>query len=620
MKAEVDAFQGWWLGEAAADQSPTKRLLEGPTRLSYGDVADQVARTGAWLLAAGVRPGDQVALAVAEPAHFIPLVIAMLRFGIAPMVMNPEAPAAEALALLAWLEPRAVVVDVELAAGWDLAAALPPSTPWLGVAAEPAAKPLKALLPGRRADAEHFPGVLRRFEPGPLPPPPPPEALAYVLFTSGSTSRPKGVELTHGALEAHMRTFKRRFGYAPDTRILNVLALHHTDGLFNGPLAAFACGGTLVRPFAFTLDRLPALDDLLYAERITHFVTVPTMLALMLRFAHGPGERAPDLKMITSSAATLEPRVWEGAIARYGAPVVNVYGLTETVSGSLYAGPGLSSMKIGTIGEPDDCETRILNPAGEPVGIGEEGELWLKGPHLMRGYYKNPEETAAVLVDGWFATGDLASRDADGIYRLHGRAKHVIITGGYKVAPEEVTAVLLAHPGVREAVTLGKPEPTWGEAVVAFVATDGPGATADELLAHCRARLAPYKVPTEIHHVEALPRMGATGKVRLDELRALLAQGEQERAAAGDQHAAVEAAVLALAARCFRVRPEELTPESSPRTLGGWTSLAHMGLVTALQNTFGLKFQTREIMAMKDLGATTAIVVQKVAEQAAKRP
>ena len=613
MTALPDVFRGWWLGEAAAAQPPRKPMLEGPATLTYGELADQIARLGGWFAEAGLPRGSRVAVAVGVDAAFVPVVLALLRFGLVPMVVNPEAPAAEAQELLGWLEPDAVIADAALHAGWQLADALPAALPRLEVAPPETPSPIGRWLGRPKGTSETFPAVLRRLAPATPPPPPGPDDLAYILFTSGSTARPKGVELTHGALAAHMRTFSRRFGYGPAARILNVLALHHTDGLFNGPLAAIASGGALVRPFAFSLDGLPALEDALYASRATHFVAVPTMLDLLLRFATAPPERAPDLKMVITSAATLEPRVWEGIIARYGAPVVNVYGLTETVSGSLYAGPDLASMRIGSIGVPDDCEARILAPGGGVARVDEPGELWLRGPHLMRGYFRNPEETAAVLRDGWFATGDVVSMDADGFYWLKGRAKHVIITGGYKVAPDEVSAVLNGHPAVREAATLGRPEPTWGEAVVAAVALDDPAVTADDLLVYARERLAPFKVPTAIYVVPALPRRGVTGKVDLERLRELIAEPGTAGPRPEDDGQAMETAIYALAARCFRVRVEDLGPASGRASLGGWTSLAHMGFVTALQNKFGIHFQTRDIMDVVDLRSAAEVVRRRLA-------
>jgi long-chain acyl-CoA synthetase len=333
------------------------------------------------------------------------------------------------------------------------------------------------------------------------------------------------------------------------------------------------------------------------------------MLALMLRFATSPPQRPGALRMIISSAATLEPPTWEGALARYQVPVVNVYGLTETVCGSLYAGPDPASLRVGTVGAADDCEIRLVGPDGQPAAPGEPGRLWVRGAHLLRGYHRDPAATAEVLRDGWFDTGDLASLEPDGLYRLRGRSKQIIITGGYNVSPDEVTAALVTHPAVQEAATLGCPEPTWGEVVVAFVVTARPGVGADELLRHCRERLAPHKVPARIELVDALPRHGPAGKVRFDELRARLAPASEAAAPAGPD---VQGTVFALAARCFRVRMADLTPDQGPEQLGGWTSLAHLGLVAALERSFGIRLEPRDVMAIKDLRAAVAVVSRKL--------
>ncbi|MDB5101590.1 MAG: hypothetical protein JWM80_6011 [Cyanobacteria bacterium RYN_339] len=600
----IALFEGWPIAAQVA-QRPGKVFLDGPTSLTYGELATRMARIGAWCEAVGLAPGSRVVVAVASDEAALPIILGLLRYGRVPLIASHEATRAELADLFAWVEPEGAILDQTLATdlAWGEA-----GKPLLAVG-QPVGSLLGKLFRRRTAGGTSYPDAVADLPAAPAPPVPASDQLAYVLFTSGSTSRPKGVEITHGALTAHLQTFVQRFGYGPDTRLLNVLHLFHTDGLFHGPLVALAAGGTLVRPFpgSLAVERLGDLEDALFARTPTHLVTVPTMLALQLHYATAPAERPPALRMILSSAATLEPRVWAGAMARYGVPVVNIYGLTETVCGSLYAGPDEASLRVGTVGVPDGCEARIERPDGLAAAPDEPGELLLRGPHLLRGYHRNPEATAQVLQGGWLRTGDLASRDADGLYRLRGRAKHVIITGGNNVSPDEVNEVLAAHPLVREAATLGAPEPTWGEVVVSFVALDGPGDKAGEVLAYCRERLSAYKVPHRLHIVEALPR-GGSGKVQMEALRGLLAELEPELPVEPATGPEIERTVYGLAARCFRVPPDMLTPTTGPRTLGGWTSLAHMEFVVALERTFGIQLGTRDIMALADLGAAVEVV------------
>jgi len=310
-----------------------------------------------------------------------------------------------------------------------------------------------------------------------------------------------------------------------------------------------------------------------------------------------------------SLAGYLDEGLWRRFEERFGVRVVNVYGLTETVSGSLYAGPDDASHRFGAIGKPVDCECRIVDESGQDVPPGQVGELLLRGPHVMPGYFRNPEATAATLRDGWLHTGDLATVDADGCYAIVGRKKNVIIKGGINVYPEKVNAALKAHPEVIDAATFGLPDPVWGETVAACVTLRSPIAPS-ALIEHCRTLIAPESVPAEIHVLAEFPR-GPAGKPVLNALKELVTQARRATVATPARDLAAE--VYAIAARCFKTSPDDLSPSSTPENTAGWDSYAHMELTTALESELGIRLAPKDIMNMGSLGDVERIVRGKLA-------
>jgi long-chain acyl-CoA synthetase len=310
--------------------------------------------------------------------------------------------------------------------------------------------------------------------------------------------------------------------------------------------------------------------------------------------------------MVVSCGAQLEAELWERFETHFVIPVVNVYGLTETVIGGLFAGPHLSSRRYGTIGRPADCEARIVGPEGDVLGEMLQGELQMRGAMVMTGYLNAPEATARVLIgDGWFRTGDLASRDTDGCYRILGRIKALIIRGGYNIHPEEVTEALQRRPEVLDAVTFGIPDPLWGEKVVSAVSVDPAFPRSEaELIAHCRSQMEEQKVPSRIVILPSLPR-GRSHKVLIEEARRLAMDILERNDPPGAFHAKdaknIEGGVLTEAATCFRVPQELLDLEMTTATCPGWDSLAHLAFVTGLEQRFSIQLRPDEILSITSL-------------------
>jgi len=598
----------WLIG--LSDRIPDRRsFLAGRHRLSFGELREQVALTRGLFTRLGLGSGARVVIATSDDVAVSLLYAACLSSGVTAVVLDAQASAAETLVLIGKAKPQAIFAD---------SAVLERSGP-LSKAAAAAVIPVATkavkrssfgllLRRGEPDPGESFPALLKGERPAPLASPTSVDDCALVLFTSGTTSQPKGVQMSFRNLAAQMATFRRQYGFDAASIASNHLPLHHSDGLNQGPLLAFATGATLLRPPAVTMQSLGELLDSAYRERATHLVTVPTVLAMMLRLPRDYDDafRYDDFRFLASTAGPLNEAVWRHVEERFGVRVVNSYGLTETCIEALYCGPDENTRRIGTIGKPVDCSARIVTEDGREAETGERGELWLSGDNIMLGYLDQPEATAEVLRDGWLRTGDLAMRDADGFYRIAGRKKSVIIRGGTNVYPEDVTAALLACPAVAQAATLGLPDDLLGERVVACVTarhSDGPE-LAQRVMEHCRQTLPPEKLPNRIEVLETLP-FGPSGKVELEKLR----QHVTARADGGvSLGAPLAGRVLAVAAAVFQARLEELSPESGDDDVAGWDSLNYLEFVMSLERQFNFRMAPRDVMSIRRLADAIAVV------------
>lgn len=592
---------------AAASRRRKPLLVVDDTPITYGTVLDRVARLTRLFLQRGWKSGDRIAVASHDAGALLTLHLALLRNGITSIVVDPGATEREVSALVGIAAPSAVFADAEIAAAWRGAGA----TEVIEIGADGSAKQslFRKLMRDRAAAPATYPQLADALEPAAPPERIDPESIAYILFTSGSTAAPKGVCISHRALFAHLATLRRQFSYDEGTRLLNVLPLHHTDGMNHGPLTAFACGGTSYRVQRFTLHQLGELLDRIYKDRITHLIAVPTLLAMMAQTGPELSDSfaTEDFRFVVSSAAPLVPSLWEEFEARFRTRVVNVYGLTETVVGGLFCGPGDADFRIGTVGRAIDCEARIVDAEGRELADGSTGELEMRGDNLLSGYYGDERATAAAFHDGWFRTGDLAVRE-DGFYRIAGRRKNLIISGGYNIQPEEVTEVLVAMPDVVEAVTLGVADETFGERVVACVSiAENSGVDGAAIIGWCRRHLTPAKVPSEVYIVPLLPK-GASGKIDSQQVRLLI----EARAAVPGDAADVNDRVLALAARVFAAPVETLGPDCGPHDTPGWDSFAHLQFVVALEHSFGVRLSTRDVLRIATLGDAQAILAEKL--------
>ncbi len=457
--------------------------------------ADACARAVAAHLrdAHGIGRGDRVAVLARNSAETVFLMLACVKLGAVLVPLNFRLTAPELAVPLADAEPKLVIRTAEFA---DRVGAGP-------VAVAPDA--VSALVRGPVPDAVFAPD-----RPGEL------DDLVMILYTSGTTGAPKGAMITHRMLLWNAINTTLRLDLSGQDHSLSFAPFFHTGG-WNVLLTPFLHNGashTLLENFDADL-----ILDLCEREQVTLLFGVPTMMQMM---ADSPRFAAADLASvryaIVGGAAMPVPLIhtWhdKGVWIRQG------YGLTEVGPNCFSLHQDHAVAKAGSIGFPNFyVDARIVGPDGRECAPGEVGELWLRSEVVTPGYWRNPAATAEAVTDGWFHTGDLMTRDAEGFHFVVDRKKNMYISGGENVYPAEVEAVLVAHPAVKEAAVIGVPDPRWGEAGRAFLVPN-PDRAPDEadLRAHCGTRLAKFKIPREFVVIEALPRNDA-GKVDRTALR-----------------------------------------------------------------------------------------------------
>jgi long-chain acyl-CoA synthetase len=342
------------------------------------------------------------------------------------------------------------------------------------------------------------------------------EDNAIIFYTSGTLGQPKGVMLTHGNFIFSGPNIARAYGLQEEDITMAVLPLVHVFAVASAVFGSLSSGGTVVILERFQAEAvLQAFED----YRVTWFPGVPTMFNYIY---HAWEKRTYDissLRMGLSGGASLSVELLKNWEERFRAQILEVYGLTES-TGLVTANPVQGKRKAGSIGRAVfGVQTRLISPEGQDVARGEVGELIFKGPNATKGYWKLREQTAESIREGWVYTGDLAREDEEGYFYIVGRKKDLIITGGYNVYPREIEEVLYTHPAVYEAAVIGIPDEIKGEIPKAFITLKpGQQASEGEIIAFCKANLAPYKIPRQVEIRSELPK-SSTGKILHRELR-----------------------------------------------------------------------------------------------------
>jgi malonyl-CoA/methylmalonyl-CoA synthetase len=352
---------------------------------------------------------------------------------------------------------------------------------------------------------------------------PRPDDLAVIAYTSGTTGRSKGAMLLHRNLIANITSLREAWHWTADDHLLLTLPLFHAHGLMVGAHGTLTAGSTMTLHRRFDADTV--YRELCTAP-LTMFFGVPTMyIRLIAEAAAHPEMRPRSLRLYVSGSAPLSPQTFAEWRALTGQVILERYGMTETIMNT--TNPYDGERRPGTVGMPfPRQEARVVDVrTREPLPDNATGEIEVRGPHVFAGYWERPDATAEAFdADGWFRTGDLGHRDADGYYTISGRAKELIISGGYNIYPREVEEVLEQCPGVAEVAVVGLPDAEFGEQVAAVVVRHDPALAADTLIAFCRDQLASYKKPRTVHFINTLPR-NALGKVQKHLLRERLLVG-----------------------------------------------------------------------------------------------
>jgi long-chain acyl-CoA synthetase len=339
-----------------------------------------------------------------------------------------------------------------------------------------------------------------------------PGTLALLMYTSGTTGTPKGVMLTHANLAANAHIISAEHRLGPQDRVTAVLPLYHINAFAVTMLAPLAHGGSLAMPPRFSAGKF---WEMAARFECTWINVVPTIVSYLLEGAIPPREWLAKIRFCRSASAPLPPDHLLAFQDKFGISVIETMGLTETVAPAFSNPYERERRKVGAVGLPSGCEARVVDESGVEVADGTPGEIVIRGPQVTPGYYKNEAATAsAFFPDGWFRSGDVGVRDADGFFFITGRIKELIIKGGENIAPREIDEVLLRHPAVLDAAAVGVPDKHYGQEIMACVIPrEGVPCTEDELRAFCAEHLGRYKTPKVIHFVKELPR-GPSGKVQ----------------------------------------------------------------------------------------------------------
>lgn len=482
-------------------------IVDGDGRWTYTELDRIVDRVAGNLSALGLASGDRIALLLGNRWEFVAAILAAARLGAIVVPINIRHRRPENDFVLAHCGARVLIHDADQGPNIPLAETVPElrhrfscGGPISGSA------PFETLL----ADAHPAPHVVT------------PEDSCYcILYTSGTTGRPKGAMLTHFGCVASCLHFRYGLGMRPGDSTILAVPGSHVTGLVAIILSMLAVGGSVAMMGAF---RARDYLDMAARLRITHALMVPAMYNLCLldpdfdRFdlstwRIGGYGGAPMPEATIASLAEKLPNL----------TLVNAYGATETTSPATMMPLGQGRSRADSVGRPVTCgDIRIMDDEGREVAPGEAGEIWIGGPMVVPGYWNNPEANRANFAAGYWKSGDIGSMDAEGFVRIFDRKKDMINRGGYKVFSAELENELAYHPGVLEVAVIGRPDPVLGERVQAFVVRKDPALTAEALRAFCAERMSDYKVPDRVDFLDQpLPR-NANGKVLKAELRSFM--------------------------------------------------------------------------------------------------
>jgi long-chain acyl-CoA synthetase len=481
------------LTETAADHGERTAFKLEDVELSYALLDESSARLAALLRSKGLRPGDRVGLMLPNMPYFPAIYYAILRAGGVVVPMNVLLKARETSFYLEDPGARLLFAWHDFAEAAEQGASDASAECLLVKPGE-----FEQLVGSHEPDRE----LTERAE----------DDTAVILYTSGTTGKPKGAELTHANLRRNCMTAARTLGeFSSDDVLLGALPLFHSFGQTCTMNGAVAVGATVTMLPRFDPDKALAIIE---RDRVTVFQGVPTMYNAMLNCDSADGADTSTLRLCMSGGAAMPAELMRAFEEKFGCIILEGYGLSETSPVASFNHPD-RERKPGSIGTPiEGVEMAVWDDDGNELAPGEIGEIVIRGHNVMKSYWNRPDATAeAITGEGWFHSGDMARVDTDGYYFIVDRKKELIIRGGYNVYPREVEEVLYEHPAVQEAAVVGVPDEALGEEVgAAVVLKKGEQLDPDALKAYVKEQLAAYKYPRRVWFVDELPK-GPTGKI-----------------------------------------------------------------------------------------------------------
>jgi len=513
-----------WVFAHAEERGNAPAVAGLSARLTYADLAERTRALAAQLAAAGLRAGDRLLVALPNTPATVVAGLAIHALGATAVEVNREWGAEAMAAILAQCRARQAIIwgrDARTFAQPSVAQALDrlwvvhagPLSPSIRDALSPV--PVTAILDDGRLDPQVPPA------PAPAAPTVRPEDPALILYTSGSTGKPRGVVQSFRNIDANTRSIVQYLELGPADRALLILPLYYCYGRSVLQTHLFV-GGSLFLDNRFAFPRL--VLEAIAGERCTGLAGVPLTFEIIRRQVDVSTLDLGTLRYLTQAGGAMAQETIEWVRrAFHAARLFVMYGQTEATARLSYLPPERAAEKRGSIGIPiPGVELRVVDDRGSALAPGETGNLVARGSNVTLGYLDEPEETAAILRDGWLWTGDLAVQDADGFFYHRGRSKEILKIGGHRVSPAEIEHVVAEHPDVADAAVIGVPDSLHGELPVAFVVVrPGHAPTAEDLQRYCRERLPAYCVPQALHFVEALPRSESGKLLRADLARRL---------------------------------------------------------------------------------------------------
>ena len=526
-----DQGLGFTLTRRAALSPDHTALIYHDERWTYDELNRLSNRVAHGLHALGVNPGDRVGYLGLNHPRFFHTLFGTAKLGAIFVPLNFRLTGPELTFIIRDAGLHTLVYEQNFASSVDSIRSDVPVREYICGDAREGSRAFDELLHDQREDDLDYPVSM--------------EDVAWIMYTSGTTGRPKGAMLTHGNVLWNNINSSLAFDVASDDNTLVVAPLFHVGGLNVTPMGMFMKGGTVVLEQIFE----PGLVlELIEKHHVRTMFGVPAMFLFMAQHPDFATRDLSSVRLFVTGGAPVPEALLKLYAAR-GLPITQGYGLTETAPFACFLPPELAQKKLGSAGTaPFFGDVRVVDDAGREVPVGERGEIVVRAPNVMKGYWNRPDATAEVLVDGWFHTGDIGIRDEDGYFYIVDRKKDMIISGGENVYPAEVEDTLYQMPQIKEAAVIGVEHPRWGETVRAVVVVkEGESLTEQEVIDFTQDRLARYKQPKSVVFTDLLPRNPA-GKVVKFELRERFGQpmsDEQDTAPPAPAQQSIEAAETA---------------------------------------------------------------------------